>query len=277
MRIPPLFRELLDDAALFPPGNAPVGRAVTAHHAHHADWFAAAVGPFLAPADRVGDLGADTGPPLRVVPIARGPEGVQAAVRAVADRPGLVLAGLEVPAPGGRVREAVTALHEHLPEGTPAAVELPRGDVTSRRLDALAATVHRAKFRTGGAHADAFPGEGELAALIGACAERRLPFKCTAGLHHAVRHRDPATGFEHHGFLNVLLAVHAAANGDRGPAVAEILAERDGRSLARAARALTDDQAKAARGLFVAFGTCSITEPLDDLVRLGLMAPAAAG
>ena len=52
-----------------------------------------------------------------------------------------------------------------------------------------------------------------------------MPFKCTAGLHHAVRHRAADTGFEHHGFLNVLLAVAAALTGEDAGEVAAELAD----------------------------------------------------
>ena len=51
-------------------------------------------------------------------------------------------------------------------------------------------------------------------AFITACAERAVAFKCTAGLHHAVRHDDPATGFRHHGFLNIVVATGRAAGGE---------------------------------------------------------------
>ena len=66
-----------------------------------------------------------------------------------------------------------------------------------------------AKFRTGGLAAELFPTPVELAAVICACRDRELPFKLTAGLHHAMRHTDPETGFTHHGFLNVLAATCA--------------------------------------------------------------------
>ena len=46
-----------------------------------------------------------------------------------------------------------------------------------------------------------------------AALDRETPFKCTAGLHNAVRHRAADTGFEHHGFLNVLLATRQAFDG----------------------------------------------------------------
>ena len=59
-----------------------------------------------------------------------------------------------------------------------------------RRSTSVAARSCRLKFRTGGVTADAFPTEAEVAAWIAAALDRELPFKCTAGLHNAVRHRD---------------------------------------------------------------------------------------
>src|SRR5947207_3385670 len=73
----------------------------------------------------------------------------------------------------------------------------------------------RRSRRTGGLAAELFPTPIELAAVICACRDRGLPFKLTAGLHHAIRHTDPETGFVHHGFLNVLVgAAQAAADAE---------------------------------------------------------------
>ncbi len=83
------------------------------------------------------------------------------------------------------------------------------------------------KFRTGGLAAELFPTPGELAAVICACRDRELPFKLTAGLHHALRHTDPETGFTHHGFLNVLAADLVAAGGAEVDEVAEVLSLTD--------------------------------------------------
>ncbi|MGW3178023.1 hypothetical protein ACWDD9_01975 [Kitasatospora sp. NPDC001119] len=283
--IPELFRGLFDDAAVFPPGNLPVAEAVPAHRAHRAAWYAEAVGPFLCGAGRLGELAA-------AVSAGAAPGSVGADDSAVAgDRPlkvGLVLPGgsielapaLAAAAPfelagvelaTRDAAEAVAALDRLLPPDVPAAVELPRellrGDGLDAVLDVLVDSPYRAKFRTGGLVAEAFPDEDELAAFLTGCAQRGLPYKCTAGLHNAVRHTDPETGFEHHGFLNVLLA---AQETDRAAAAA-VLAERDGEVLAKAARALTDRQIVVIRNSFTAFGTCSIAEPLGDLAALGLL------
>lgn len=94
-----------------------------------------------------------------------------------------------------------------------------------------------------------------------------VPFKATAGLHHAVRNTDPDTGFEQHGFLNVLLATEAAAHGAASEDIARILARRDAGGLATEVRGLSSR----ARGLFLSFGTCSIAEPLSELSGLGLL------
>ena len=70
----------------------------------------------------------------------------------------------------------------------------------------------RLKFRTGGLDAAAFPSSEVLAGWIDAALDRETQFKCTAGLHRAVRHTGE-DGFEHHGFLNVLLATRRAFDG----------------------------------------------------------------
>jgi hypothetical protein len=87
----------------------------------------------------------------------------------------------------------------------------------------------------------------------------------------AGRHPDPATGFVHHGFLNVLLAVSALTAGAAEGIAAEHLRETDPGALVAALRTWTPERAVRARGTFTSFGTCSVLEPVDDLVRLGLL------
>jgi len=261
MNVPELYRGLFDDAAVFPPGDLPLAEAVPAYRAHRAAWYAEAVGPLLAPVDALAELRALD--PEFAIGLVVGPGRLAEALKA-AD--GLRVATVEYAA-GGDVKAAVAELDALLPEGVGAAVELPRSERLEAGMDALAGTRYRAKFRTGGLGYAAFPSVTELAAFLLGCAERALPYKCTAGLHHAVRHTDLGTGYEHHGFLNLLLA---AGSSDRAQAV-ELLAERDGARLATAVDSLTERQITAVRASFTSFGTCSIAEPLEDLARLGLL------
>ncbi len=118
---------------------------------------------------------------------------------------------------------------------------------------------------------EAFPDEATLAGCLAAVAGRQIPFKCTAGLHHAVRGTDQAAGLEQHGFLNVLLAVGAAAADASVAEITAILAERDPAKVTGAVRALDPDAAAEIRWLFTSFGTCSTEQPVADLVGLGLL------
>jgi hypothetical protein len=130
-----------------------------------------------------------------------------------------------------------------------------------------------AKVRTGGLTPEATPSAETLADFLAAAAARRLPFKATAGLHHALR-----AGAQH-GFLNVFVAaVFAWHNAGRGVLV-DILDETDSRAFAFGnagllwrGRGFATAQVEAARRLFAhSFGSCSFDEPVGDLRDLGLL------
>jgi hypothetical protein len=125
------------------------------------------------------------------------------------------------------------------------------------------------KFRTGGLAAELFPTPVELAAVICACRDRGLPFKLTAGLHRAGRYQDVQTGFIHHGFLNILAGAVAAAAGADVLVVAERLDSSDLPMLIDGVRPHLDQ----ARPLWTGFGSCSVREPIDDLLTLRLLVP----
>jgi hypothetical protein len=93
-----------------------------------------------------------------------------------------------------------------------------------------------------------------------------IPFKLTAGLHEAIRFTSPATGFTHHGFLNIAMATEAARRGEDTEAVGALLAEDDAEHLVNLANASDGSW----RQSFTSFGTCSISEPARSLERLGL-------
>jgi hypothetical protein len=150
-------------------------------------------------------------------------------------------------------------------------LEIPVLEITEHQVHALAPTGIRLKLRTGGTSIEAFHNERQLAEPIVMCAAERLAFKCTAGLHNAIRHRDAATLFEHHGFLNVALAARVAAATGSHAATRAMLAERDADVVASRVGALTATDVRAIRALFSSFGTCSIDEPVTDLIAMGLV------
>lgn len=269
-----LFARLFDDAALFPPGNAAMPRGVAQHSSLRAK-HRAMVGPFVVPAGRLEELVSHLGrdePPFDVSLIATSGELPAAVARVTADRR-LALSAVEIPMAAGvaAAREAVVVLDDVLPDRVPASIELPRTDARDGVLDVLRDTGYRAKVRTGGVSAELFPPPAELAATLDACITRGVAFKCTAGLHAAVRHTDPATGFTHHGFLNVLLAAAALAAGAPRVVALERLAETDAATVVQTVRTGPLAAAAQARTFFTSFGTCSVLEPINDLVGLGLL------
>jgi hypothetical protein len=293
--VPDAFRFLVDDAAVFPPGNAPLHEAVHAHRLHRAAEYADLVGPLVLGDHHLAELASATAgegpaepdPPTPVLVVVAGGAGaLEPAVRWVRGPKGLALRGLEIAlrdsATGELAHNAkriVTAVDQLVASGdlddeVPVYVELPRlyGAAPTpdwlAALDVIAAADQRAKLRTGGVDADAFPSAHELATCIGAALDREVSFKCTAGLHNALRHRDEETGFEHHGFLNVLVATGASLDGLAVDDVAAVLDETDPARLTDG----TDGAGLAgARRWFRSFGSCSIEEPIADLQRLGLL------
>jgi hypothetical protein len=293
--VPAFLHGLVDDAAVFPPGSAPLEAALAAHLDHRAAEYAALVGPFVVGDQALPALREALSPQeppqephgLPVVVVVSGGAGaLEPAARWAGASSGLRLQGLEVTVRESdagalspntrRLLAAVDALAAagDLDEEVAVHLEPPRlhGSEPPASwlgvLDEVAAAGHRLKLRTGGLEAGAFPGSAELATCIGAALDRELPFKCTAGLHRAVRHRDPHTGFQQHGFLNVLAATRTSLDGAGHAEVVAALEETD----AAALLARTDEAGLAgARQWFTSFGSCSIAEPLEDLRALGLV------
>jgi hypothetical protein len=283
--IPHWLTDLVDDAAIFPPGNVPLDRAVAEHHVHRGSEYAAMIGGFVVSDVKIPDLlevlddRADEVPLQVNVVVTGGAGAIEPAVRWAGRTPLLQLTALEcalrdeddLAHNARRVGAVLDSLEEELSDVTvyvepPRVIGWPTHDWLSA-IDELAMRELPLKLRTGGVTEDAFPTAVELAACIAASLDRELPFKCTAGLHHALRHTDPATGFAHHGFLNVLAATRACLDGGSTEGALE---ETDP---AAVLTDLDDDALESTRRWFTGFGSCSILEPHDDLVDLGLIEP----
>jgi len=268
----PLLRGLVDDAALFPPGNAPMDVALAEHAGHRGAWYADMVGPFLAPASRVDELlavlPADQRVGLSIVVDVSAEPARDAFRRAVGD---VRLTAVE--ASHARLGNDATAVGAEVGglAGVTGFLEVPQTDADAA-LDLVGTTGwYAAKYRTGGITADASPSEVQLAGFLVAAAARAIPFKLTAGLHHAVRNTDPATAFEQHGVLNVLVATRVAQQGGGVAEVAAVLAQREPDPLVAFVQAWDEGTALDVRRSFRSFGCCGVTDPIDDLVALGVL------
>ena len=240
-----LLERLVDYAGLFPPASLPLDRALANYHHYSMCKYSWILGRFVIPETQLSRVAERFAAPLSVL--------------SDTDQPS---------ASAIEAKQVISA-------SKPAYCEVP-----IHQLDAVKAAGSCAKIRTGGITPDGIPSIESLATYISACADRRLPFKATAGLHHPVRSRHPLT-YEPdaplaimHGFINVFLAAAFAWNGE--PEITAVLAETDPTAFRFDDRAhwrhlsLSTDQIIDARTHFAhSFGSCSFEEPVADLKQLG--------
>jgi hypothetical protein len=240
-----VFERLIDHAALFPPASMSLEDALAEDRRARESPHASVVNRFVVPAARIAELPPDR-PSLSVV--LSGSEGVELVHGASG------VEAVETRLDGPRPRPAdLIALHRSLePLDVETYLELVLDDgwrdSVPAAIGSIAALGARVKLRCGG---ELTPSLEQVALVIAACREAGVPFKCTAGLHHAMRHDGE------HGFLNILAATAVPTGG-----IEAVLAEEDAANL---------DLDGADRSLFVGFGSCSWQEPVDDLVELGLL------
>jgi hypothetical protein len=264
-----LFAALVDDAGLFPPEELAMSDALARYRRDRAAGHPVLTGRFLCPAATLPTLVANLAEDDRVqigliVPLS--PQAVRDAVAAIEADTRLELASIEG-VPATTVVDAVTALRG---VAVPRYVELPT-PAPAADLDQLVEAGVGAKVRCGGLKPELFPSAEDLAGFIVACVARGVPMKATAGLHHAVRYRDVVTGFTHHGFLNLVLAVCGAVSGEDATRVVDVLCSEDAGALAAVAAGVPANLGAAARAALVCYGSCSTSEPIEDLEHLGLL------
>jgi hypothetical protein len=274
-----LFAALVDDAGLFPPEKLPMDAAVTRHRADEAAGHPVLSQRFLIPTSRLDEFRDALEPEDRWrlgLIVDTGFDQLGDLLTAVRDDPRLVPETVELRLPASdepvSAVDRIAAQAASSPGGPVVHVELsPVASGWETALTAVADRSLAAKVRCGGVEAAAFPGAADLAAFVLTAARHGVPFKATAGLHHAVRYRDPVTGFDHHGFLNLLLAVCRAVDHGEPADVRAALLIDDGAELADETRAVSPVSAVRARSIFLAYGSCSTSDPIADLTALGLV------
>jgi hypothetical protein len=159
---------------------------------------------------------------------------------------------------------------------------------SSEMRDCIAAVAHcgrRAKIRTGGETPDKFPTPERVVEFTRLCAVSGIAFKATAGLHHPVRslhrltYQADCPSAIMHGFLNVFLAAAFVRAGMESPIAVELLNEQSPAAfhfdseavLWREHRLGLNGISMTRQDFAISFGSCSFTEPVDDLRALCLL------
>lgn len=301
-----LLAGAIDYAGLFPPASLDMTAATANYQAYREGPDAWALGRFVVPVGRLSEFAevsarqwplGETAAPWRVSAILTGGD-LATEVEQIADfntrygrsggivpdgqRGGAWIDTAELRcATTGEVARAADAL----PRWLDTYIEIAAAGDPEAALHAIRDARLKAKVRTGGITADAFPSARQLARFIALCAACKIPFKATAGLHHPVRAEHPLT-YEPgsacgtmFGFVNVLAAAVLAREGHDESTVAQALDERDASAFAlgdsglrwRDAAVSLDVLRAAHDDLLLAFGSCSFTEPLGEARALGLL------
>jgi hypothetical protein len=297
-----LLRNLIDYAGLFPPAALAMPAAVANYEKYLRSDFNWMLGRFIVPATRLGEFTDATGAlpssgngdvPCWDLSALLGPDvsGDFARVsefnahRTGSTSPKLESVEVKVTSPAeiekfSRIICAEMETYFEIPWAGGA------GSASMREcINAVRDCGRRAKVRTGGETADKFPPAKALIEFIEACAAGGVAFKATAGLHHPLRSRhrltykpDSPSGMTH-GFLNVFLAAGFVRAGMDASVAIELLNEQlpdsfefDSDGVSWQGHRLSVDQiAEARRDFSIAFGSCSFTEPIEDLQSLHLL------
>jgi len=295
-----LLRGLIDYAGLFPPASLAMAPSVANYDVYSRSEWNWMLGRFIVPVARLDDFkealaGLRTAAPVTGsanwrLSVLLGPDVVAdiARIRQFNARMASPRSGRRAVIESVEVKAASPEEVQHLSGITPAELtayfEIPLSGC-GECIAAVAGCGRRAKIRTGGETAGKFPASESVIEFIRRCAAANVPFKATAGLHHPLRsvHRftyqpGSASGIMH-GFLNVFLAASFLRAGMEAELAVQLLEEQsplafhfdlDGAGW-REYR-LSRRQINAARqGFAVSFGSCSFTEPIDDLRSLHLL------
>ena len=285
--IEPFLNRLIDYAGLFPPAGLDMLTSARNYVSYRSARYAWVVGRLIIPVARLTEFNAalmEVGGDEHLTPCL-----VSALSTGDAQQDARLISGLDKRVAVVDVLEWKAAnlddVHRLLSapvQKTTLYVEFPLKDCR-QIIPALKEGNARAKIRTGGVTADAIPSVEQIAEFLVTCAEAKVPFKATAGLHHPLRsiqrltYEPGSASALMHGFMNVFVAAIIAYYGAAEETVLAVLKEHDptafrwsGHALAWRDQELSAEQIRAARENFaIGFGSCSFTEPIADLLDLG--------
>ncbi len=286
--VPPLLSRIVDDAVLVAGGpRREMAEVVGAHLDARAGDGGALFGSLVVPVSRLSELVAVLVKlrPSAPVPIAlavdTGLGGVPKALSLTSSRAALIAPyTIEMPAPHDVDTVWLERVTEFVPDDVVAVVEprRPDADGSTDWLDGVRRVVDhgcRPKLRCGGGRAGVFPGVSDVAQFVALVTGADRSFTASLGLQAAVRHTDAATGFTHHGWLNLLVATMRSLSGasseEPDGGIADALGSTDGDALAGELAGIDDVSALRIRGLFSSFGSTAPAEQGAEMARLGLV------
>ena len=183
--------------------------------------------------------------------------------------------------------EAVSETASRIPDDIVAFLEIPHQEDPASHVDTVAAAGKAnlfAKIRTGGVTEDLIPPPDQVARFIATCASKNVGMKATAGLHHPIRgafrltYEENADNGTMYGFINVFAAAAFAYSEQHGLEFLEsVLTETDGTQFEFSDEGLSfgnhsvskDQLAEIRRTRLATFGSCSFTEPTEELAEFG--------
>jgi hypothetical protein len=286
-----LLHTIVDYAGLFPPAGLSMEKVVGLYREYHAATHAWMLGRFVVPVARLDELvssmeviGSAEGNPWHLSAL-MGTNHAADVAAALAFNEAKHHASVDVFEAKASTVEEIRAIARVVPHSIKTYVEIPIENDPRELVGALAATKLRAKMRTGGVVPGSIPPAEHVARFIRACYAANVGFKATAGLHHPLRsehglsYESDAPRDVMHGFLNVFLAAAFHYNGLTSRDTIDLLeattldgVTMDDEKLAWREYVVTRNEVSTVRRRFAtAFGSCSFTEPVEDLVNLELL------
>lgn len=284
------FSGMIDYAGLFPPAGKDMSSAVHEYALHSSGADADLLGRFVVPVTRLDEFAIASAPltgrdeKWKVSAIAaEHPDLTRAAVeRFNSTYSAVECDSVEMPvASYDDIAQAASAFGDDFElflEVSPHTDPIPL-------LREIAQTHASAKLRTGGVLESAIPSSEHVLRFLEVCVEEGVPFKATAGLHHAIRGRYPLT-YEHgsstavmFGYLNVFFGAAFTAAGSSESAILGVLEETeasafriDDRGVWWRDHVVVHEQLAIVRETFaLSFGSCSFTEPVGEARALNLI------
>jgi hypothetical protein len=288
-----LLSEIIDYAGLFPPSALSMPEAVLNYAAYKNSNYKWMLGRFVVPANRLGEFSESAhdffsrdSEPWKLSVL--GGEDIYETVRLIEDfnaryAPRAVCDSLEVKA---NTSFLINKIAEAIPPNLATYFEIPLREDLADLFSTVAIRKQRAKIRTGGVTADAFPTAAQITRFMRICLAANVPFKATAGLHHPIRCLKPLTYEKDapedmmNGFLNVFLAAGFLKQNYKSSSIHKILEDEQAENftfeddgvLWRQKHFLSTAQLKTLREKnIISFGSCSFDEPIKDLQEIGIL------